>query len=96
MFIILEQLQIDQQIENLYYQLNQYLEEQQLPIQHLAYLDIDEIELSDKLINFKNELEDIINTYRYLGIQASDIGPYNLGYSKTGKLKAFDIDDKVR
>jgi hypothetical protein len=41
-------------------------------------------------------MEDIIRAYRTLGIVASDIRPENLGYSESGKLKAFDIDDKQR
>jgi hypothetical protein len=55
-----------------------------------------EIEISEKLQNFINDIEDIVRAYRYLGIEASDIQPDNLGYSSDGKLKAFDIDYKNR
>lgn len=96
MLIILEELEEDSHIEDLYYELQNYLNEQGLPIQYIDYLDTDEIEISDELQSFMNDLDDIIRAYRYLGIEASDIRPENMGYSKDGKLKAFDIDDKQR
>jgi len=52
--------------------------------------------ISEELQSFMNDIDDIIRAYRYLGIEASDIRPENMGYSKDGKLKAFDIDDKYR
>jgi hypothetical protein len=96
MLIILEELKEDSHIEDLYYELNEYLEEQGLPIQYLDNLDSDEIEISDELQSFMDDIDDINRAYRYLGIEASDIKTENLGYSKDGKLKAFDIDDKQR
>jgi len=54
------------------------------------------MEISDELQSFMNDLDDIIRAYRYLGVEASDIRPENMGYSKDGKLKTFDIDDKRR
>ena len=96
MLIILEELEEDGNIEDLYYELQNYLDEQGLPIQYLDHLDVDEIEISEELQNFINDLDDIIKAYRYLGVEASDIKPENMGYSKDGKLKAFDVDDKMR
>lgn len=96
MLIILEELEEDSHVEDLYYELQNYLDEQGLPIQYIDHLDTDEIEMSDELKSFMNDLDDIIRAYRYLGIEASDIRPENMGYSKEGKLKAFDIDDKQR
>jgi hypothetical protein len=96
MLIILEELQEDSHIEDLYYELNEYLEEQGFTIQYLDNLDTDEIEISDELQSFMDDIDDINRAYRYLGIEASDIKTENLGYSKDGKLKAFDIDDKRR
>jgi len=94
--IILEELEQDSHIEDLYYELENYLTEQVLSIQYMGHLDMDELEISEELQNFINDIEDIVRAYRYLGIEASDIQPDNLGYSKEGKLKAFDIDDKAR
>lgn len=96
MLIILEELEEDSHIEDLYYELQNYLDEQGLPIQYIHHLDFDEIEISDELKSFIDDLDDIIRAYRYLDIEASDIKPENMGYSKEGKLKAFDIDDKQR
>jgi len=94
MLIILEELEEDSHIDDLYYELQNYLDEQGLPIQYINHLDTDELDISDELQNFMNDLDDIIRAYRYLGIEASDIRPENMGYSKEGKLKAFDIDDR--
>lgn len=94
MYIILEELDTDSSIEDLYYELESHLADQGLPMQYLNHLDTDELDLSEELIEFINDIEDINRSYRYLGIEASDIQPGNLGYDKNGKLKAFDIDDK--
>lgn len=96
MIIIMEQLYEDSDIENLYYELENYLSEQGLPIQYLSNLDTDELELSDDMIKFMDEIDDINRAYRSLGIEASDIKPDNLGRDETGRLKAFDIEDKGR
>lgn len=96
MLIILEELEENLRIEDLYYELQDYLDEQGLTIQYLHMLDTDEIQISDKLQSFMDDLDDIIRAYRYLGVEASDIRPENMGYSKDGKLKAFDVDDKKR
>jgi hypothetical protein len=96
MLIILEELEENSRIDDLYYELQDYLDEQGLPIQYLDHLDTDEIQISDELQSFMDDLHDIIRAYRYLGVEASDIRPENMGYSKDGKLKAFDVDDKKR
>jgi len=96
MYIILEELDTDSSIQDLYYELQNLLDEQGLPIQYLSYLDTDELNISKKLQSFMDDMEDIIRAYRTLGIEASDIRPENLGYSENLKLKAFDIDNKQR
>lgn len=96
MLIILEELEEDSHIEDLFYELQNYLDEQGLPIQYLDNLDTDELDISEELQRFMSDVDDIIRAYRYLGVEASDIKPDNMGYSKDGKVKAFDIDDKQR
>ena len=96
MLIILEELDTDSKIEDLYYELQNLLEPQGLPMQYLDYLDIGEEQISDELDSFMSDMSDIIRAYRYLGIEASDIRPENLGYAEDDTLKAFDIDDKSR
>lgn len=95
-YIIMEELEEDSSIEDLYYQLEEHLSGEGLPIQYVHMLDIDELDLDDDMINFINDIEDINSSYRYLGIEASDIKPDNLGVDKNGKIKAFDISDKAR
>lgn len=94
MFIILEELEEDSEIETLFYELLSVLEEQGLSIEYMGHLDLDEIEISNELNRFMDELDDIVRAYRYLEIDSPDISPENMGYSKEGKLKAFDVDDK--
>jgi hypothetical protein len=96
MYILQEELIEDSHIEDLYYELQSYLDEQGLPIQYLDHLDTDDLDISDELQKFMDDIDDINRAYRYIGIEASDIKPDNLGYSQDGKLKAFDIDDKQR
>lgn len=96
MLIILEELTEDSDIEDLFYELQSLLDEQGLQVQYIDYLDTEGIEISKELQSFINDLEDIVNAYRYLGVEASDIRPENMGYSEDGKLKAFDVDDKRR
>jgi hypothetical protein len=101
MFIILEELTEDREIDNYWYEMSDALNAVGLPVQYLDNLDPDDleeygIEISDDLQSFMNSLELIIRAYRNLGIEASDIRPENLGYDSNGNLKAFDIDNKVR
>ena len=96
MYILQEELIEDSHIEDLYSELQSYLDDQGLPIQYLDHLDTDDLDISDELQKFMDDIDDINRAYRYLGIEASDIRPENLGYSQDGKLKAFDIDDKQR
>jgi hypothetical protein len=96
MYILQEELIEDSHIEDLYYELQSYLDEQGLPIQYLDHLDTDDLDISDELQKFMDDIDDINRAYRYLGIEASDIRPENLGYSQDGKLKAFDIDDRQK
>jgi hypothetical protein len=96
MYILQEELIEDSHIEDLYYELESYLNDQGLPIQYLDHLDTDDLDISDELQKFMDDIDDINRAYRYLGIEASDIRPENLGYSQDGKLKAFDIDDRQK
>lgn len=52
MLIILEELETDSHIEDLYYELQNYLDEQNLSIQYIDHLDKDEIEISEELQSF--------------------------------------------
>lgn len=96
-YIIMEELEEyyeDYDIEDLYYQVEELLSNEELPIQYLHMLDTDELDLDEDILKFISDMEDINHSYRYLGIEASDIKPDNLGVDKNGKIKAFDIDDR--
>ena len=101
MFIILEELREDSDIENMWYEMDELLQASGLPVQYIGNLDPDELEemgysISHDLQTFMNSIEYIIRAYRNLGIEASDVRPENMGYDAHGNLKGFDIDDKVR
>jgi len=94
-----EMLNMDSSIEYNYYRLEGLLNQQDLPIQYLGHLDEDELSMEDKLVynelsDFITGIENINREYRYLGIEASDIQPDNMGYDAQGNLKAFDLDNK--
>ena len=93
-YIIMEELEEDSDIEDLYYQVEELLSNEGLPIQYLHMLDTDELDLDEDILKFINDIEDINHSYRILGVEASDIKPDNLGVDKNGKVKAFDIDDR--
>tara|TARA_B110000211_G_scaffold229703_1_gene287927 strand:- start:595 stop:1176 length:582 start_codon:yes stop_codon:yes gene_type:complete len=93
-YIIMEELEEDYDIEDLYYRVEELLSNEELPIQYLHMLDTDELDLDEDILKFISDMEDINHSYRYLGIEASDIKPDNLGVDKNGKIKAFDIDDR--
>ncbi len=94
MYIILEELEEDSSIEDMYYQLLDYLSVDNIPIQYLHMLDTDELDLDDNMLKYISDIEDINHSYRMLGIEASDLRPENLGRDSKGKIKAFDIEDK--
>ena len=98
--IIVELLEIDSEIENMFYFVMQMLDSQSLPIQYIDHLDYDEIseEISEEIDHFIQGISNIATDYRNLGIEASDIRSENMGWGKdsTGRtvLKAFDIEDR--
>lgn len=93
--IIMEMLKTDPKIENDFYELENILSKQSLPIVYIdQYLDTDELDLDNNMLNFINNIEDIVRSYKKLGVLAADIHPDNLGYDKNHKIKAFDIFEK--
>lgn len=94
MVIVLEELDIESNIEDLFYELMNVLDAYDLPLTELRYLDLDEGEVSVELEEFIFQLENILSDYFKLGVFAPDISPYNMGYSSNGVLKAFDIDER--
>ena len=96
LYIILEELEEDSSIEDMYYELMNICEEQGVSIEHLNYLNLDDIELDEDMINFIDTIESIYRACMNNGIRQPDIRPENLGRSSDGEIKLFDIDDKDR
>lgn len=98
-YILMEELDIDGEIEDLYQQVMDMLETQNLPEAYMGNFDMEEYEETygepeDDVRDFFDQLYDVVKDYRYLGLTAPDIRPENLGYASDGTLKAFDIDDR--
>jgi len=94
-FIIMEMLDTPESIEDKFNKLQLLLDEQNIPIMYIdQYFDTDELELNKDMIDFIADIEDIVRSYRKIGINIPDIRSENLGYDKHNKLKAFDIFDK--
>lgn len=52
--------------------------------------------VDDDILEFMNELDDVVRAYKRLGVYPPDISSENLGRSSDGTLTAFDIDIRGR
>lgn len=95
-YIILEELEEDSSIEDMWYELSNILDEQGFDISTLHYIDSEELGLENDMILFINSIEDIYRACANNGIDIPDIRPENLGRDERGDIKLFDIDDKNR
>ena len=95
-YIILEELEEDSSIEDMWYELSNILDEQGFDISTLHYIDSEELGLENDMILFINSIEDIYRACANNGIVNPDIRPENLGRDERGDIKLFDIDDKNR
>lgn len=104
-YIVVEKLEIDSDIEDLFVRVMGMLETQEIPIPYIGHFDEDEYidskgdevadgKIAQDIVKFMNELGDVARGYRSLGIEAADISSENLGRDRKGNLKAFDIDDR--
>jgi GNAT superfamily N-acetyltransferase len=97
--IILEELEIDSDVEDLWYEMESILDSQGLPPSYVGNIDLDEWkdqgnDVSGELEQFINDMYGIAYDYRRLGISAPDMRPENIGVASDGTYKAFDIEDK--
>ena len=95
-YIILEELEEDSSIEDMWYELSNILDEKGFDISTLHYIDSEELGLENDMILFINSIEDIYRACANNGIDIPDIRPENLGRDERGDIKLFDIDDKNR
>jgi len=95
-YIIVELLDQDSEIENLFSQLMGALDDIGYSIADLPGTDLEDdlkITSDDELTKFAEEITDIYSTLIRMGVQAPDISAENLGYDNKGNLKIFDVDD---
>jgi len=92
--ILQEELQQPPDIETLFWSLQEVLEEEGIDLNHLDYLDEEDLNISGELREFILEMYGIILDLRKLGVANPDIHPENLGRNKEGNLKLFDIDER--
>lgn len=100
-WIIMEKLEEDPQIENLYYSLDHLLQEAGYSMGEIEYFDEEEYEqengeIDEDLKDFFHTIKAIKYDYNRLGIKSPDIKPDNLGVDKHGDIKAFDISGRGR
>lgn len=95
-YIVLEELEEDSSIEDMWYEMSNILDEQGFDISTLHYIDSEELGLEEDMVSFISDIEDIYRVCRNNGIVNPDIRPENLGRDKHGNIKLFDIDDKNR
>ncbi len=95
-YIVLEELEEDGSIEDMWWDLMNIIEEQGIDISTLGYIDVEELGLESDMVEFIGIIEDIYRVCRNNGIAFPDIRPENLGRDKHGNIKLFDIDDKDR
>lgn len=89
-FILQEYVDTNSEIEDLYYQAENYVQEQG---EDIETIDIDDIE-DNTLKQFIDELQWIYDFQRRMGIMGADIRPENLGRNSDGELVCFDITER--
>ena len=97
-FILQDELNIDQDDESMFHQLSEMLDTQGVPIAYISHFDESEYEekIDDNMLEFINDISEIVRSYNRLGIESPDIRSENLGRDKQGRLLAFDVDEKKR
>lgn len=89
-FIIVELLEQEGDLE---YKLHDLYEYNPDGLMGVDYIDTDEIEDED-MVDFINQIRNIMYECRLIGVFYPDISSDNLGYNKEGVLKAFDVQNK--
>jgi len=99
--IAMEELEEDSDIEYMFSLAQEVLETQGLPTIYIGNFDEDDYveqngEIDPKLKKFMDELSEVVWDYKRITGDGGDIRSENMGRSKDGTLKAFDIDDRYR
>ena len=96
--ILMEKLDTDSEIEDLFYQMMGIVSEQGYDINHTHMIDFDDLEeegydYEDDLKTFVDQFNDVVWQNQKMGIQNRDYQPGNLGYKSNGNLASFDMMD---
>jgi hypothetical protein len=99
-YIVMEELDTDSSIEDMFQMVEIILATQGLDISQTNSFDEDQYdgsegELNAETIKFMDDLATIYRSCRNLGIRAPDVNYGNLGYNKSGTLTLFDIQDRA-
>jgi len=99
-YIVMEELDTDSSIEDIFQTVEMILTTQGLDISQTGSFDEDEYDgsegpLTPETIKFMDDLATIYRSCTQLGIRTPDVNYGNLGYDKSGNLTLFDIQDRA-
>lgn len=98
-YIVMEELDTDSSIEDMFSRVEMILTTQGLDISQTGSFDEDEYDgsegdLDEETLRFMDDLGTIYRSCAQLGIRVPDVNYGNLGYDSTRHLKLFDIQDR--
>lgn len=99
-YIVMEELDTDSSIEDMFSRVEMILTTQGLDISQTGSFDEEEYdgsegELDGETLKFMDDLTIIYRSCAQLGIRVPDVNYGNLGYDSTGHLKLFDVQDRA-
>lgn len=99
-YILMEELDTDSSIEDMFSRVEMILTTQGLDISQTGSFDEEEYdgsegELDEETLKFMDDLATIYRSCTQLGIRVPDVNYGNLGYDSTGNLKLFDVQDRA-
>lgn len=99
-YIVMEELDTDSSIEDMFSRVELILSTQGLDISQTSSFDEDEYdgsegELDPNTVKFMDGLDTIYRSCSSLGIRVPDVNYGNLGYDASGNLTLFDVQDRA-
>ena len=96
--ILMEELDTDSSIEDLFHQMMNIVDEMGYDINHTHMIDFEDLEeqggyYDEDLKEFVSQFDDVVLQNTKMGIYNRDYQPDNLGYKKNGNLASFDMMD---
>lgn len=95
--ILKEELEQNEEDEYLFYEVQEMLNTQGVPLTYISHFDMEEFEdlngeIGEKLTNFFQEISEVVWDVTPLVGDRADISADNLGRDKNGTLKLLDVD----